>query len=147
MRRFGVCVTVLMIAWCDSATGIAQMKITTGADYAKVMKATAQAFGGVINSVSARSFADAKANLPPLREGFVALEAFWEGKKRADAIEIVKRALTQVDALEKVLATEPVSRADALVAATEIQGACNACHTLYREGNNQTGFRFKAGVL
>ena len=146
MRRFGVCVTVLVIAWW-SVAGIAQMKIATGAEYAKVMKATSQDFGGVINSVSARSFADAKANLATVREGFVALEAFWQDRKKADAVEIVKRALTQVDALEKVLATEPVSRADALGAAKEIQNACNACHTLYREGNNQTGFRFKAGVL
>jgi cytochrome c2 len=35
----------------------------------------------------------------------------------------------------------------AQAAAKEVQGACGACHKQYREGDNQTGFKFKAGVI
>jgi mono/diheme cytochrome c family protein len=35
----------------------------------------------------------------------------------------------------------------AQAAAKEFGGTCAACHKLYREGDAQTGFRFRAGVL
>ena len=146
MQRFVVCVTVLMIAWLG-ATGIAQMKITTGEEYAKVMRSTAQAFGGVTNAIAAGGFADARARLATAREGFVALEGFWADKKRDDAVGIVKSALTQLEAFDKLLAAETVSRSATLGVTKQVQGACAACHALYREGDNQTGFRFRVGVL
>lgn len=146
MQRFLMCVTVLMTAWSGTAA-IAQTKITTEEEYSKVMRSTAQAFGGVTNTMSAALFADAKGNLATAREGFVALGGFWADKKRDDAVGIVKGVLIQLDALDTLLALPPVSRSAALAVTKRVQGACVACHTLYREGDNQTGFRFKAGVF
>lgn len=143
MQRFVVCVAALvMTGLADSG---AQTKIVTAGDYAKVMKATAQAFGGVTNTMSAGLFADAKGNLATTREGFMALEIFWADRKRDDAVAIVKGALTQLDELERLLVAP--RRSATLAATKRIQGACAACHALYREGDNQSGFRFKAGVL
>ncbi len=146
MRRMVMCATALMAIWLG-AIGIAQMKVTTGEDYAKVMRSTAQAFGAARSALPASAFSDAKAQLATAREGFVALEGFWTDKKRDDAIGIVRGVLTQIDTLDQLLAMETPSRADTLAAAKQIQGACAACHKLYREGDNQAGFRFRAGVL
>lgn len=146
MQRLSVRIAVLMTAsiW---VAGVAQTKITTAEEYAKVMRSTSQAFGAVTNTISARGFAEAKAQVALTREGFLALETFWADRKKDDAVQIVKRALTQLNALDKVLAADSVSRADALTPMKEIQGACAECHALYREGDNQRGFRFKPGVL
>ena len=146
MQRFVVCVTVLMIAWLG-ATGIAQTKITTGEEHAKVMRSTAEAFGGVTNAIAAGGVADARARLATAREGFIKLEGFWAEKKRDDAVGIVKGALTQLDEFEKLLSAQTVSRSATLGPTRRIQAACASCHALYRDGNNETGFRFKPGVL
>ena len=146
MQSLGVRITVLMTASMWVAV-VAQTKITTAEEYAKVMKSTAQAFSGVPNTVSARGFAEAKAQVAVTRDSLAAVEAFWTGKKKDDAVRIVKRALTDLDKLNDVLSADTVSRADALSLVKEVQGACAECHALYREGDNQSGFRFKAGVL
>ena len=35
----------------------------------------------------------------------------------------------------------------AMAAAKEVQGTCGACHKQNREGDNQTGFKFKPGLF
>ena len=46
-----------------------------------------------------------------------------------------------------MLSATPVDQMAAQAAAKEVQGACGGCHKQYREGDNQTGFKFKAGVI
>jgi hypothetical protein len=146
MQRFVVCVATLMVGW-SAAAGVAQTKVTTAEEYGKVMKTTAQALGGVTNTISAGLFAEARGPLATVRGGLVTLEGFWADKKRDDAVGIVKDALAHVDTLDKQLAAETPSRSDTLTVAKQIQGACASCHAVYREGDTQAGFRFKAGVL
>ena len=146
MRRIVICATALTVAWLG-AIGIAQMKITTAEEYAKAMRMTATAFNAVRTALSAAQFADAKEKLATAREGFVTLEAFWVDQKREDAIGIVRPALAQIDEIDALLEIERPSRADTLAKAKMVQGSCVACHVIYREGEFETGFRFKAGVL
>lgn len=146
MQRFVMCVIALVVAWLG-ATGMAQMKVTTAEEYTKAMRMTSTAFGAVRTALSAAQFADAKAQLATAREGFVALEGFWADKERDDAIGIVKTALAQIDEIDALLEVESPSRADTLAMAKQVQGACGACHKLYREGDNETGWRFREGVL
>jgi cytochrome c556 len=108
---------------------------------------TSTAFAAVRTALSAANFADAKEKLATTREGFTALETFWVAKKRDDAIEIVRTALAQIDEIDALLEVERPSRADTLATARMVQRACESCHALYREGEPETGFRFKAGVL
>ncbi len=146
MRRIHVCATALMVAWLG-AIGIAQMKVTTGEEYTKAMRMTSTAFGAVRTALSAAHFADAKEKLAEAREGFTALEGFWTDKERDDAVGILKTALMQIDEIDALLEVESPSRADTLAKAKMVQGACGACHKLYREGDNETGWRFREGVL
>jgi hypothetical protein len=141
-----MCATVLMVAWLG-AIGIAQMRVTTADEYTKAMRMTSTAFGAVRTALSAATFADAKEKLATARAGFTALEGFWVDRERDDAIGIVRTALAQIDEIDALLEVERPSRADTLAKVKMVQGACGACHMLYREGDNDTGFRFKAGVL
>lgn len=146
MRRINLCATAVIVAWLG-AVGFAQMKVTTPEEYAKVMQSTAQAFNSARSALPPSEWADAKAHLATAREGFVTLEAFWVDQKRDDAMGIVKGVLAQIDVLDALLTVEAPSRSDTLAAVKPIQGACAECHKIYREGEFQTGFRFRAGVL
>jgi len=145
MRRFVMCAAVMVVALLG--VGVAQTKIVTVEDYAAVMKSNAQSFGATNKAIASGAFADAKTQLATVRRNFVALQAFWTEKKQDPAIGIVKDALTKMDVLDKLLSTAPVDQMAAQAAAKEIQGSCGACHKQYREGDAQTGFKFRAGVI
>jgi len=147
MRRFVMCGAALMVVWLG-AVGVAQTKITTVEEYSKVMKSNAQANGASNKAIGSGAYADAKTQLATLRQNFMALQGFWTEKKRDDAVGILKDGLTRIDALDKILSAPTVDQMAAQAAAKELAGnTCAACHKLYREGDNQTGFRFKAGVI
>jgi hypothetical protein len=78
----------------------------------------------------------------------MALQGFWADKKKDDAVAIVKDGLTRLDALDKTLGAATVDQTAAQGAAKEFGGStCGACHKLYREGDAQSGFKFKPGVI
>jgi cytochrome c556 len=144
MRRLGL----WAIAGCVLGLGTiaaGQTKISTQEDYAKVMKATAQAFGAANKAVGSGAVADAKPQIATLRENLTAVQAFWVGRKKDDGVAMAKDSLAKVAALEKALSG--TDQAAAQAAAKELGGTCAACHKAYREGDAQTGYRFKAGVL
>jgi mono/diheme cytochrome c family protein len=86
--------------------------------------------------------------LATLRQNFMTLQGFWTEKKQADAVMIVKDGLTRLDALDKVLSAPTVDQMAAQAAAKEFAGnTCGACHKAYREGDAQTGFKIKGGIL
>jgi hypothetical protein len=146
MRRFVMCAAAMMVVWLG-VVGVAQTKIATVAEYAVVMKSNAQSFGATNKAIASGAFADAKTQLATLRGNFMALQGFWIEKKQDAAIGIVKDGLTKIAALDTLLSATPVDQMAAQAAAKEVQGACGACHKQYREGDNQTGFKFKAGVI
>ena len=146
MRRFFVCATALMAVL--GAVVIAQSKITTVEEYAKVMKSNAQANGASNKAIGSGAYADARTQLATLRQNFVVLQGFWTEKKRDDAVGILKDGVSRIDALDKMLSAPTVDQMAAQAAAKEFGGnTCAACHKLYREGDNQTGFRFRPGVI
>ena len=145
MRRFAVSVVVMTAMFVGSVL-LAQTKIATPQDYTMVMKSNAQSNAGIGKAINSGAYADAKTSLATLRQNFMALQTFWTEKKKDDAVGIVKNGLTQIDALDKLLAAPTVDQMAALAQAKMIQGACGACHGAYREGNAQEGFKFKEGV-
>jgi mono/diheme cytochrome c family protein len=127
---------------------MAQAKLTTVEEYAKVMKANAGAAGPMNKAIGSGAFADARPHVATLRQNYMALQGFWMDKKKDDAVAIVKDGLSRLDALDKLLSAPTVDQMAAQAAAKEFGGnTCGACHKLYREGDAQTGFRFKPGVL
>ena len=143
---------VLLCAWgvmaVLAAGVIAQTKVTTAEEYTTLMKTNAQANGAMNKAIGSASYADAKMQVATLRTNYMALQGFWSDKKKDDALAIVKDGLTRLDALDKTLSAATVDQTAAQAAAKEFGGAtCGACHKLYREGDAQSGFKFKAGVI
>jgi mono/diheme cytochrome c family protein len=126
----------------------AQAKLTTVEQYATVMKSNAQANGAMNKALGSGAFADARTQVGTLRQNYMALQGFWVDKKRDDAVAIVKDGLTRLDALDKILSAATVDQMAAQAAGKEFGGnTCGACHKAYREGDAQTGFRFRPGVM
>jgi mono/diheme cytochrome c family protein len=147
MRRFTLCTSVAMVALIG-AVGFAQAptKIATLADHVAVMKSNGQANGALNKSLGSGSFADAKTAAGTFRTNFTTLRAFWTEKKNADALKIVNDGLSRLDGLDKLLAAAP-DQAAAQAAAKEFAGTtCAACHKTMREGDNQSGYRFRPEV-
>jgi hypothetical protein len=146
MRRFLLCASASIAVL--GAVAIAQGKLTGGEDYAKLMKANAQAAGAMNKAIGSAAYADARMHVATLRTNYMALQGFWVEKKKDDAVGIVKDGLTRLDALDKLLGAATVDQMAAQAAGKEFGGAtCGACHKLYREGDAQSGFKFKEGVL
>ncbi len=146
MRRFLLCASALVAVL--GAVVIAQGKIAGAEDYAKMMKANAQAAGAMNKAIGSGAFADARTQVATLRTNYMTLQGFWSDKKKDDAVGIVKDGLTRLDALDKLLGAATVDQMAAQAAGKEFGGAtCGACHKLYREGDAQSGFKFKAGVI
>lgn len=147
MPRFVLCLTALM-AVSLGTVAVAQSKITTTEEYAKLMKANAMANGALNKAVGSGAFADARMHVVTLRQNFMTLQGFWGERKRDDALGILKDGLTRLNALDTMLSAGTVDQVAAQAAAKEFGGnTCGACHKLYREGDNQTGFRFRPGVF
>ena len=145
MRRFLVWVPSLMLVLGVVIGAQATLSLE---DYTKMMKANAQAAGGMNKAIGSAAYADARTNVATLRTNYMGLQAFWAAKKKDDAVAIVKDGLTRLDAIDKLLGAATVDQMAAQAAAKEFGGnTCGACHKLYREGDATTGFKFKAGVL
>ena len=145
MRRFLLCVSAVMVVL---AAGVMAQGKLSPEDYATLMKANAQAAGAMNKAIGSASYADAKAQIATLRTNYMTLQGFWAGVKKDDAVGIVKDGLTRLDALDKMLGAATVDQMAAQAAGKEFGGAtCGACHKLYREGDAQSGFKFKAGVI
>jgi hypothetical protein len=128
--------------------GLIAQKVTTVEEYAKLMKANAQANGAMNKAIGSGSFADARMQVATLRTNYMALQGFWADKKQNEALTIVKDGLTRLDALDKMLGAATVDQMAAQAAAKEFGGmTCGACHKAFREGDAQSGFKFKAGVV
>lgn len=146
MQRFLMWVPSLMVVVLGVGIG-AQATMSTE-DYTKAMKANAQALGAMNKAIGSGAFADARTQVVTLRQNYMALQGFWAGVKKDDALVIVKDGLSRLDALDKILGAATVDQMAAQAAGKEFGGnACGACHKLYREGDAQSGFRFKPGVL
>ena len=142
LARISALVAVLGVAV------MAQAKLTTADEYATVMKSNAQAVGAMNKAIGSSAYADARTQIVTLRQNYMALQGFWMDKKKDDAVAIVKDGLSRLDALDKTLSVPTIDQMAAQAAVKEFGGnTCGACHKLYREGDAQTGFRFKPGVL
>jgi cytochrome c556 len=146
MRRFTACATALVLVWLGTLV-TAQTKITTMEEYAKLMKSNAQTNGAMNKAIGSGAFADARMQLTTLRQNFMTLQAFFTERKNDATIAIVKDGLSKIDALDKLLAAPAPDQQAAMAAAKEVQGTCGACHKMNREGDQQTGFRFRPGVF
>ena len=128
-----------------SATGAgrpAPAKIVTEADYAATMKEVGQNNGVLIKSIKG-GMADEASKAPQCgsKTLFKNVHAYWVDKKVADATTAAQTAVTSLQAVQKALAANDMTAAEAARATVAAQ--CMACHTAHREKTPEGGWRMK----
>ena len=140
MQRFLTWTAALTVVF---AVGVAAQANLTLEDHAKIMKANAQAAGATNKAIGSGAFADAKAQVATLRANYTNLQAFYAAKKKDDAVTMIKGALTNLDAVDSALSAATPDAMAAQAAMKMFQGSCGGCHKQYRDGDGQTGYKFK----
>ena len=80
-----------------------------------------------------------------LASTFADVERFWAQANKADAVKLAQEA--RMAASEVAAAATAGDGMKATAARSNMTATCKQCHGVYREGDAQTGFRIKAGVL
>jgi hypothetical protein len=117
----------------------------TAADYPAKMKAVAQANGELQKALKAGVVADAAAPAKALAAHFADIEKFWAGQKKDDAVKLAASA--RMGFADAAAAAAKGDAMAAQMAAGNATANCKQCHGLYREGDQQSGFKFKAGAV
>jgi cytochrome c553 len=147
MRRITVAISVALVVFVASIA-VGQDKKMSLEEYSAVMKSNAQANGALNKAIGSGAYADARTQVGVLRKNLASLRPFWAERKRDDAVAILQTGETRLASLDALLGQATVPQADAQAAAKEFAGAvCAACHKQNRDGDNQTGFKFKEGVF
>ena len=139
MRWLTVCGWVL----CAASAGLAQVLFSVD-DLDKAMKAVGRNVALANTAIVSKDFEGAKVRVARAREQLSPTVSFWTNEKKADAVKLVRAATAKLDALDRVLSTNPVDASAVAGAATELDAACQACHAVYREQDPATKtFRLK----
>ena len=149
MRRFTICTTIALVALAGSMVmgQGAPSKIATLGDYSAVMKSNGASNGALNKALGSGAFADARMQVTTIRQNLMTLQTFWTEKKNAEVLKVVKGGLSSLDALDKMLAAPAPDQVAAQAAAKMFGGnTCGACHKMLREGDAQTGFKFREGT-
>jgi len=80
-----------------------------------------------------------------LASTFAEVERFWAQASKADAVKLAQEA--RMAASESAAAATAGDGMKAAAARSNMTATCKQCHGVYREGDAQTGYRIKAGVL
>lgn len=142
MIRCVMYATALLVAM-TSTVAVAQ-RVTSVDELDKTMKRVGPAQQALNKAIQSMSYADARKNIPVIRQAVLDAENFWVTRKKDDAIKATKETVAKLDALDKVLAASP-DAATATAAFKELGGTCRNCHMTYRE---QVGddYRLKPGT-
>jgi cytochrome c556 len=132
-------IVVLLFAVFASFSLLAQSP--EEAEYGKWMKTINATMGGLRTNIQEKKAEETAKGAATLVEAFKKSEDFWKGRKKDDAVEWSKKswmAASEVEAAAKA--------GDFDKAGTSLRGVfpnCQACHTAYREGSRETGYKFK----
>ena len=112
------------------------------------MKTLGPNVAGIRVSLADDDFATAKARTIRSREQLATTVTFWRDRERDDAVALLRAAVDRLDALDAELSIEEVDSAAVATLATEVGGACGACHTIYREQDPVTSeYRLRRSAL
>jgi hypothetical protein len=117
-------------------------------EFVRMMKSVGANWGGTTASIAKRDFAETKLRLTRSREQLAVTITFWRDNKKDAAVKMLKATLAKMDALDVVLSMETVDAGAVAAAASEVSGACDTCHAVYRDQDPTTkAYRLKPGSL
>ena len=124
--------------------GIAQAVVSL-AEFTRAMKTIGTAVEGVHQAIGSKSYVEAKTPLALTRQILASTRPWWANTGNPDAAKMTKDAVAVLDALDKVLSATRVDSGAVATAVQNVARACDACHAVYREGDERTGYRIKSG--
>jgi cytochrome c556 len=139
MRSVRAYAVAALAVWTAAVMVGAQGKVSTPAEYDKVMKAVGAANGAMRKAVMSGAWAEAKTAVGTIRQNLTMAETFWVANKKDEAVKLTKEAVAKAEALDKVLGASTVDTAAVTTAMKELGGTCQTCHKGWRvqdaEGN------------
>ena len=123
--------------------GVAQ-KVIGSEEFDRAMKTIGTAIEGVNQAIGSKSYVDAKLPLALSRQVLASTRPVWETKRKPDAVRKTREAVATLDALDRVLSVNAIDAKAVAEAVEDVTRACNACHAIYREGDEQTGYQIKS---
>jgi cytochrome c556 len=97
------------------------------------MQSADRNYSAVKAFVANTDYESAKAQLTRAREQMALTITFWRDANNADAVAMLRRALTSMDDLDVTMSAEKVDPAAVSAASERLAAACQACHAAYRE--------------
>ena len=140
MRR-SVCVTALLVASIVSA--VYAQKVTKAEEFHRAMQTIGAAVDAGTKAIDSGAHADAKVPLVLARQTLASTVPFWIDTKTNGAVKMTKDAVQKLDALDGALSNVTLNVAAVSGAVAALTDACRACHSSYREGDRDTGYRIK----
>lgn len=113
----------------------------SAADYPAKMKAAVQANVETQKALKAGVAADAVAPAKAASAAFADIERFWAAQKKDDAVKLAAQA--KQGFADAAAAAEKGDVMAAQMAAGSAAQTCKQCHSVYREGDPQAGFKIK----
>ena len=111
--------------------------------FAGWMNAINPAFTGIRTGLEQPNAAQLKEQAAVLKQSFGSVEAFFKARGIADATKWAADAVALATAMEAGLATGKLDAVNAAVGS--LQPLCAACHTPYRERQDDGTYRIKSG--
>lgn len=108
------------------------------------MKQIAQANGALQKAIKSNELAGAATQAQALAGHFATVEQFWSQRNKADAVKLAQTA--RQGATDAAAAAKAGDQMKAQTAAASAGATCKQCHSVYREGDAQTGFRIAASA-
>ena len=134
--------SVSLALFATAAVGLAQ-RVVGPDEFDRAMKTIGNAIDGTDREIAAAAYQDAKAQLALARQTLASTRPLWESDGIADAVRMNRESVAALDALDEALSPREVDPAAVAAAAAEVTRTCDACHAMYREGDEQTGYRIK----
>ena len=141
-RRHG---WVLLLIAASAALAAAQ-KVVGPDEFDRAMKTIGAAMDGTREAIGSESYIDAKTPLALARQTLASTRPAWETDEEPAAVRMTREAVGTLDALDKALSARDADPAAVAAAVDDVDRACDACHTTYREGDEQTGYRIRSAT-
>jgi cytochrome c556 len=133
--------------WSVAILAAQDGKVTNPEELDKTMKKVGPASQAMGKAAGSGAWADVRTALATMKQGVSDAENFWIINKREDAQKFTKDVLAKIDAAAKLVATDPVDAAAAVVAIKEIGGTCRQCHMVYRSQDANQNYIIKPGSI
>ncbi len=146
MKRPTKCAAALLVL--TGSVGLAQRVIFTPDDLDKAMKAAGRAFGLVSPLIASKDFDNAKVEVTRSRAELARTVSFWRSKEKEDGVKMLREAVARLDDLDSALSETTIDASAVAAVMKQVDAACEACHTVYREHDPTTkAFKLKRGLL